>query len=155
MIWSFNEGGFKRLEIGPQGDIVSVKPLGKILRDGLGIMVGFSGLISLGALAVEVTTSFAGKATTTGGIQVAGFSLDLFSILLLILWTVGLFFTLQASVIVGASFIALNYLQTTHLKTIKDMRKKAEEDKVIRNFGSLSTQFKPVAIETIYTSDDE
>ncbi|MHA1331846.1 MAG: hypothetical protein ACTSR2_12295 [Candidatus Hodarchaeales archaeon] len=59
MIWSFNEGGFKRIEISPQGDIIAVKPLGKILRDGIGIIVGFSGIISLGALAVEITQSVA------------------------------------------------------------------------------------------------
>ena len=155
MIWSFNEGGFKRLEISPQGDVVSVKPLGKILRDGLGIMVGFSGLISLGALAVQITMSFAGQTSQSGAIQVAGFTLDLFSILLLVLWTVGLFLILQASILVGASLIALNYLQTTHLNTIKKMREKAEKEKVIGNFGSLSPQFKPTAIETMYVSDDK
>ena len=155
MIWSFNEGGFKRLEISQQGDVVSVKPLGKILRDGLGIMVGFSGIISLGALAVSITVSFAGQTSSAGSIQVAGFSLDLFSILLLILWTVGLFFILQASIIVGASLIALNYLQTTHLNTIRQMREKSEKDNVISNFGSLAPQFKPKAIETIYTTDDD
>ncbi len=155
MIWSFNEGGFKRLEISPQGDVVSVKPLGKILRDGLGIMVGFSGLISLGALAVQITMSFAGQTSQSGAIQVAGFTLDLFSILLLVLWTVGLFLILQASILVGASLIALSYLQTTHLNTIKKMREKAEKEGVISNFGSLSPQFKPTAIETMYVSDDK
>jgi hypothetical protein len=155
VIWSFNEGGFKRIQSSPQGDIVAVKPLGKILRDGLGILIGFSGIISLGALAVQVTESFAGQATTSEGIQVAGFSLDLFGIALLILWTIGLFLVLLSSIIVGASFIAVNYLQSVHLNTIKELRERSEKDQVISNFGSLTTQFKPKGIETIYSTDDE
>jgi hypothetical protein len=155
VIWSFNEGGFKRLQSSPQGDIVAVKPLGKILRDGLGIIIGFSGIISLGALAVQVTESFAGQATSSEGIQVAGFSLDLFGIALLIFWTIGLFLILLASVLVGASLIAVAYLQSTHLNTIKALRERSEKDRVISNFGSLSTQFKPKAIETIYSTDDQ
>jgi hypothetical protein len=155
VIWSFNEGGFKRIQSSPQGDIVAVKPLGKILRDGLGIIIGFSGIISLGALSVQVTESFAGQATSSEGIQVAGFSLDLFGIALLILWTIGLFLILLASVIVGASLIAVTYLQSAHLSTIKELRSRSEKDQVISNFGSLSTQFKPKGIETIYSTDDE
>ncbi len=155
VIWSFNEGGFKRIQSSPQGDLIAVKPLGKILRDGLGIIFGFSGLISLGALAIQVTESFAGQATSSEGIQVAGFSLDLFGIALLVLWTIGLFLILLASVLVGASLIAVAYLQSTHLNTIKELRERAEKDKVISNFGSLSTQFKPKGIETIYSIDNE
>ena len=150
-VWSFNEGGFKRLEISPQGDIISVKPLGKILRDGLGVLVGFSGIFSLGALAVQVTREFAG--TGSGGIQVAGFTLDLFGLSLLVLWTVGLFLILLASIVVSASMIAINYLQTTHLNTIEQMRTRAEKDQVVTNFGSITTRFKPVATETIYSKE--
>ena len=139
----------------PQGDIVAVKPLGKILRDGLGIIIGFSGIISLGALAVQVTESFVGQATSTEGIQVAGFSLDLFGIALLVLWTIGLFLILLASILVGASLIAVSYLQSTHLNTIKELRERSEKDQVISNFGSLSANFKPKGIETIYSTDDE
>ncbi len=155
VIWSFNEGGFKRIQSSPQGDLVAVKPLGKILRDGLGIIIGFSGIISLGALAVDITESFAGQATSSEGIQVAGFSLDLFSITLLIFWTIGLFLILLASVLVGASLIAVSYLQSSHLHTIKELRERSEKDNVISNFGSLSTQFKPKGIETIYSIDNE
>ena len=155
VIWSFNEGGFKRIKSSPQGDIVAVKPLGKILRDGLGIIIGFSGIISLGALAVQVTESFVGQATSTEGIQVAGFSLDLFGIALLVLWTIGLFLILLASILVGASLIAVSYLQSTHLNTIKELRERSEKDQVISNFGSLSVNFKPKGIETIYSTDDE
>ncbi|MHA2053491.1 MAG: hypothetical protein ACW99F_07840 [Candidatus Hodarchaeales archaeon] len=153
-IWSFNEGGFKRLEISPQGDILSVKPLGKILRDGTGILVGFSGIFSLGALAVQVTRSFAGTASSSGAIQVAGFTLDLFGLSLLVLWTVGLFLILLASIVVGASLIAINYLETTHLNTIEQMRTRAEKDQVINNFGSITTRFKPMATETIYSKEN-
>jgi hypothetical protein len=155
VIWSFNEGGFKRIQSSPQGDIVAVKPLGKILRDGLGIIIGFSGIISLGALAVQVTESLPGQATSSEGIQVAGFSLDLFGIALLVLWTIGLFLILLASVVVGASLIAVTYLQTAHLNTIKELRERSEKDQVISNFGSLSTQFKPQGIETIYSTDEK
>ncbi|MHA2344566.1 MAG: hypothetical protein ACXADW_22140 [Candidatus Hodarchaeales archaeon] len=147
LIWSFNEGGFKRLKLSPQGDIVSVRPLGRILRDGIGIIVGFSGIFSLGALAVQVTASFAGQATSSGAIQVAGFTFDLFGIALLIFWTVGLFLILLASIIVGASLIGLNYLQTVHLSSIHYMRDNVGEAKVISNFGSLTTRFKPNASE--------
>jgi hypothetical protein len=151
-IWSFNEGGFKRLEISPQGDIVSVKPIGKILRDGLGVLVGFSGIFSLGTLAVQVTKEFAGTGSS-GAIQVAGFTLDLFGLSLLVLWTMGLFLILLASIVVSASLIAINYLQTTHLNTIEQMRTRAEKDQVITNFGSITTRFKPKATETIYSKE--
>lgn len=153
LIWSFNEGGFKRLKLSPQGDIVSVRPLGRILRDGLGLIVGFSGIFSLGALAVQVTASFAGQATSSGAIQVAGFTFDLFGIALLIFWTVGLFLVLLASIIVGASLIGLNYLQTAHLNSIQYMRDNVGEEKVISNFGSLTTRFTPNANETIISEE--
>ena len=153
LIWSFNEGGFKRLKLSPHGDIVSVRPLGRILRDGIGIIVGFSGIFSLGALAVQVTASFAGQATSSGAIQVAGFTFDLFGIALLIFWTVGLFLILLASIIVGASLIGLNYLQTVHLSSIHYMRDNVGEAKVISNFGSLTTRFKPNASETIISEE--
>ncbi len=153
LIWSFNEGGFKRLKLSPQGDIVSVRPLGRILRDGIGLIVGFSGIFSLGALAVQVTAGFAGQATSSGAIQVAGFTFDFFGIALLIFWTVGLFLILLASIVVGASLIGLNYLQTVHLSSIQYMRDHVGEDKVISNFGSLTTRFKPNANETIISED--
>ncbi|MFX1538444.1 MAG: hypothetical protein ACFFDI_29990, partial [Promethearchaeota archaeon] len=127
LIFAFNEGGFKRMQLSPQGDIVAVKPLGNILRDGLGIVIGFSGILSLGALAYEINTSTARQATTTGQLQVAGFSFDVFSILLLVLWTLGLFFILLGSSFVGASILAVNYLQTSHLDTIEYLRTKSEE----------------------------
>ncbi len=154
LIWSFNEGGFKRLKISPQGDIISVRPLGRILRDGIGIIVGFSGIFSLGALAVQVTASFAGQATSSGAIQVAGFTFDLFSIALLIFWTVGLFLILLASIVVGASLIGLNYLQTSHLRSIQYMRDNVGNENVISNFGSLTTRFKPNANETIISEEN-
>ncbi|MHA1206417.1 MAG: hypothetical protein ACTSSO_02475 [Candidatus Hodarchaeales archaeon] len=154
LIWSFNEGGFKRLKLSPQGDIISVRPLGRILRDGIGIIIGFSGIFSLGALAVQVTQSFAGQATSSGAIQVAGFTFDFFGIALLLFWTVGLFLILLASIIVGASLIGLNYLQTVHLSSIQYMRDNVGEDKVISNFGSLTTRFKPNASETLISEEN-
>jgi hypothetical protein len=150
-IWAYNEGGFKRIKISPQGDIVAVKPLGKIMRDGLGIIIGFSGILSLGALAAQVTRSFTPIPTTTGQIQVAGFPIDLFGLLLLLLWTFGLFFLLLGSVIVGASLLAINNLLTTHLGTIEFLRRKSAEDGVINNWGSVSSQFAPVAKETLFS----
>ncbi|MFW9905202.1 MAG: hypothetical protein ACFFFH_12760, partial [Candidatus Thorarchaeota archaeon] len=131
LIFAFNEGGFKRMQLSPQGDIVAVKPLGNILRDGLGIVIGFSGILSLGALAYEINTSTVRQATTTGQLQVAGFSFDVFSILLLILWTLGLFFILLGSTFVGASILAVNYLQTSHLDTIEYLRTKSAEKGVV------------------------
>lgn len=150
MIWAFNEGGFKRLQISPQGDIIAVKPLGKILRDGLGILIGFSGILSLGALAVEVTESLAQQPTSTGQIQVAGFTLDLFGLVLLLLWTLGLFFILLGSIVVGASVLAVSYLHSAHLETIEYLRLKSEKKGVITNWGSIFHQFSPVAKEAIF-----
>ncbi|MFX0016058.1 MAG: hypothetical protein ACFFB2_13420 [Promethearchaeota archaeon] len=150
LIFAFNEGGFKRMQISPQGDIVAVKPLGNILRDGLGIVVGFSGILSLGALAMEVTTIVARQTTTTGQLQVAGFSFDVFSILLLVLWTLGLFFLLLGSTFVGASILAIHYLQTSHLDTIEYLRTKSEEKGVVTNWGSVNYQFSPVATKAIF-----
>ena len=154
-IWAYNEGGFKRMEISPQGDIIAIKPLGKILREGIGIIVGFSGILSLGALATEITQSVAGQPTTTGQINVAGFTLDLFGLLLLILWTIGLFLVLLGSIIVGASILAVNYLQTAHLKNIEYLRQRSDKDKLITNWGSVTYQFTPMAKETIYVKDDK
>jgi hypothetical protein len=149
-IWAFNEGGFKRMQISPQGDIIAVKPLGKILRDGLGIVIGISGILSLGALAMEVTVSVARQSTTTGQLQVAGFSLDIFSLLLLVLWTLGLFFVLLGSGIVGVSILAVNYLQSSHLDTIEYLRSKSEKDGVVSNWGSVTYQFSPVATKAVF-----
>ncbi len=149
-IWAFNEGGFKRMQISPQGDIVAVKPLGKIMRDGLGILIGVSGILSLGALAMEVTVSVARQSSTTGQLQVAGFSLDIFSLLLLVLWTLGLFFILLGSSIVGTSILAVNYLQASHLDTIEYLRSKSEKDGVVSNWGSVTYQFSPVATKAIF-----
>ncbi|UCG90347.1 MAG: hypothetical protein JSU57_01050 [Candidatus Heimdallarchaeota archaeon] len=150
LIFALNEGGFKRLRLSPQGDIVSVKPLGNVLRDGLGIVIGFSGILSLGALAYEINTSAARQASTTGQIQIAGFSLDIFSILLLVLWTLGLFFILLGSSFVGASILAVNYLQSSHLDTIEYLRTKSEEKGVVTNWGSVNYQFSPVATKAIF-----
>ena len=150
LIWAFNEGGFKRLRLSPQGDIVAVKPLGNILRDGLGIVIGFSGILSLGALAYEINTITARQATTTGQLQVAGFSLDVFSLLLLGLWTLGLFFILLGSTFVGASILAVNYLQSSHLDAIKYLRTKSEKKGVVTNWGSVNYQFSPVATKAIF-----
>ncbi|MFX1285561.1 MAG: hypothetical protein ACFFB5_18120 [Promethearchaeota archaeon] len=150
LIFAFNEGGFKRMQISSQGDIIAVKPLGNILRDGLGIVIGFSGILSLGALAYEINASAALQATTTGQIQVAGFSFDIFSILLLVLWTLGLFFILLGSSFVGASILAVNYLQSSHLDTIQYLRTKSEEKGVVTNWGSVNYQFSPVPTKAIF-----
>ena len=153
VIWTYNEGGFKRMKISLQGDIISVKPLGKILRDGLGIVVGFSGIISLGALAVEITTSIA-LMPSTGQVELAGFTFDLFGLLLLFLWTLGLFLILLGSIIVGSSLLAINYLLSNHLETIKNLRTKSEEEGLIKNWGSVTYQFSPKAKETIYVREN-
>jgi hypothetical protein len=152
LVWAFNEGGFKLLETSPQGDINAIKPLGKIMRDGLGVIVGFSGFLSLGVLGVEVgsSTTFMQQPTTTGQIQVAGFTLDLFGLLLLVLWTLGLFFLLLGSIIVGASLLAINNLETSLLPTIKHLREKSAKG-LISNWGSVTHQFTPVAKEAIFT----
>ncbi len=150
LIWAFNEGGFKRLQISPQGDVIAVKPLGKILRDGLGIIIGFSGILSLGALAMEVNSDLARKSTSTGQIQVAGFTLDYFGLSLLVLWTLGLFLILLGSIIVGASVLAVNYLQKDHLNTIEYLRSKSEKHSIITNWGSVTHQFSPVAKKALY-----
>ncbi|MFX0051703.1 MAG: hypothetical protein ACFE8U_10480 [Candidatus Hermodarchaeota archaeon] len=152
LVWAFNEGGFKLLETSPQGDINAIKPLGKIMRDGLGVIIGFSGFLSLGVLGVEVgsSTAFMQQPTTTGQIQVAGFTLDLFGLLLLVLWTLGLFFLLLGSIIVGASLLAINNLENSLLPTIKHLREKSAEG-LIENWGSVTHHFSPVAKETIFT----
>ncbi|MHA2327692.1 MAG: hypothetical protein ACXACR_04160, partial [Candidatus Hodarchaeales archaeon] len=151
LIWAYNEGGIKRFVISPQGDIVAVRPLGKILRDGVGLVVGLSGFLSLGFLALEVTDSFRPESSTAGQIQVAGFTLDIFSLLLLIFWTLGLFFLLLGSIIVGSSVLAVSYLQTNHFDNIEYLRAKSEKDGVIHNWGSVSYQFSPVAKKAIFT----
>lgn len=155
IIWTYNEAGVKRMKISPQGDIVAVKPLGKILRDGLGIIFGFSGIISLGALAVEITQTIALIPSSTGQIEVAGFTFDLFGLLILVFWTIGLFFLLLGSIIVGASLLAVNHLLSNHLETIKNLRTKAEKEGIITNWGSVSYQFSPKAKGTIYVKERE
>jgi hypothetical protein len=154
LVWAFNEGGFKLLETSSQGDINAIKPLGKIMRDGLGVIVGFSGFLSLGVLGVDVGTSgdLLQQPTTTGQVQVAGFTLDLFGLLLLALWTLGLFFLLLGSIIVGASLLAINNLETSLLPTIKHLRQKSAKG-LISNWGSVSGNFSPIAKETIYTKN--
>ncbi|MFW9855658.1 MAG: hypothetical protein ACFFFG_11385 [Candidatus Thorarchaeota archaeon] len=148
-IWAFNDGGVKRVVTSEQGDIVAVKPLGKILRDGLGIIIGFSGILSLGALAVEVTEDF--RPETTGAeIQVAGFTLDIYGLALLILWTVGLFFLLVGASIVSVSVLAIDYLQNSHLKNIEYLRDKSATAGVIKNWGSVTAEFTPHAKGAIY-----
>ncbi|MFW9778830.1 MAG: hypothetical protein ACFFE8_08250 [Candidatus Heimdallarchaeota archaeon] len=148
-IWAFNDGGVKRVVTSEQGDIIAVKPLGKILRDGLGIIIGFSGILSLGALAVEVTEDF--RPETTGAeIQVAGFTLDIYGLALLILWTVGLFFLLLGASIVSVSVLAIDYLQNSHLKNIEYLRDKSATAGVIKNWGSVTAEFTPHAKGAIY-----
>jgi hypothetical protein len=155
VVWAYNEGGFKRMEISPQGDIIAVKPLGKIMRDGLGIVIGFSGILSLGALGVEVGSSsdFVHLPTTTGQVQVAGFTLDIFGLLQLALWTLGLFFLLLGSIVVGASLLAVNNLEKSLFPTIKYLRQKSAKDDLITNWGSVTHQFTPVAKEAIFTKE--
>jgi hypothetical protein len=153
IIWSFDEGRFKRMQVSDQGDIIAVRPLGKILRDGLGIVIGFSGILSLGALAVEITESMTQIPISAGKVEVAGFTLDVFSIILLFLWTIGLFLLLLSSVIVGASLLAVNYLQTSHLENIENLREKAAKDELITNWGSITSQFTPVAKEAMYVKE--
>ncbi len=154
LVWGYNEGGFKRMEIGPQGDIIAIKPLGKILRDGLGIIIGFSGFVSLGTLGVEVGSSTDLIAeTSTAQINVAGFTFDILGIAQLVLWTVGLFFVLLGSIIVGASLLALNNLETTLLPAIKYMREKSAKSNLITNWGTLESQFSPIAKPSIYTKE--
>ncbi|MHA2073908.1 MAG: hypothetical protein ACXACU_09525 [Candidatus Hodarchaeales archaeon] len=155
IIWTYNEAGVKRMKISPQGDIVAVKPLGKILRDGLGIIIGFSGILSLGALAVEITQGIALIPSSTGQIEVAGFTFDVFGLLVLAFWTIGLFFLLLGSIIVGASLLAINHLLSSHLGTIKNLRTKAEKEGIITNWGSVSYQFSPKAKPTIYVKERE
>lgn len=149
-IFAFNEGGFKRMQISPQGDIIAVKPLGNILRDGLGIIIGFSAIFSLGALATEVTTSFEEEVTTTAELQVAGFSFDVFGLILLVLWTLGLFFVLLGSSFVGVSILAVSYLQTSHFNTIEYLREKAEKQGIVSNWGSVNYQFSPTAPKAVF-----
>ena len=150
MIWAFDEGGFKRLQISPQGDVIAVKPLGKILRDGIGIIIGFSGILSLGALAVEVTNALARSSTSTGQVSIVGFTLDFFGLALLVLWTLGLFLILLGTIVVGTSILAINYLQKDHLSTIEYLRVKSEKQSIITNWGSITHQFSPVAKKAIY-----
>jgi hypothetical protein len=152
-IWAFNDGGVKRVVTSEQGDIVAVKPLGKILRDGLGIIIGFSGILSLGALAVEVTEDFRPE-TTSAEIQVAGFTFDIYGLALLILWTVGLFFLLVGSNIVSVSVLAIDYLQNSHLKNIEYLRDKAHKAGVIENWGSVTAHFSPHRKGAIYEEVD-
>lgn len=155
MIWSFNEGRFKRMQVSDQGDIVAVRPLGKILRDGIGIIIGFSGILSLGALAVEVTEGMKQIPASVGKVEVAGFTLDIFSIILLLLWTVGLFLLLLGSIIVGSSVLAVNYLHSSHLNNIENLRKKSAEEGIITNWGSVISQFTPVAKKSMYVIEGQ
>ncbi|MFX0087243.1 MAG: hypothetical protein ACFFAU_16455 [Candidatus Hodarchaeota archaeon] len=153
IIWSFDEGRFKRMQVSDQGDIIAVRPLGKILRDGLGIVIGFSGILSLGALAVEITESIAQIPISAGKVEIAGFTLDIFSLILLVLWTIGLFLLLLGSNIVGASLLAVNYLQSSHLENIENLRVKSAKNELISNWGSITSQFTPVAKEAIYVKE--
>ncbi|MHA2333438.1 MAG: hypothetical protein ACXAEU_15555 [Candidatus Hodarchaeales archaeon] len=155
VVWGTDEGGLRTFKISPQGDVSSVKSLGGIIRDGLGIIVGFSGILSLGTVAVDLTTSVAedSQAVAVGTLQVAGLSFDVFGIILLVLWTVGLFLTLMASITVGTAVLALSYLQNMHLEIIKEIRTKSAEDGVISNFGSMGHQFSPTNKETIISKE--
>jgi hypothetical protein len=153
IIWSFNEGGFKKIELGPQGDIISVKPLGNIIRDGLGIIVGFSGIVSVSSFGVDVVRSFAYDQTAQGNVVFAGIAFDWFGLLLLILMAVGIFLILLSSSIVGASLIGLQYLQNNHVSNIKYLRQRSSEKKLVSNFGSLHYQFNPEPKEIIISEE--
>ncbi|MHA2294505.1 MAG: hypothetical protein ACXAEU_15560 [Candidatus Hodarchaeales archaeon] len=155
IVWSTDEGGLRKLKMSDQGDVISVKPIGAILRDGLSIAVGFSGLLALAGIAVDITTSFTfGAQGEAGKVDVAGFSLDLVGIILLVLWIFGLFFVLMASLTVGACILGISYLQNVHLNVIRFIRDKCEEDKVISNYGSVHTQFSPKSREIIVSIDE-
>lgn len=153
LVWTYDEGGVKKMVVGHQGDIVSIKPLGTIIRDGLSVIIGFSGIISIGASAVEVTRDFASSKTITGEFAFGGISFDWFGIVLLVLWTVGLFLILMSSTIVGATIVAINYLQSDHLSNIKNIREKCEEKKLVSNFGSMYYKFNPELGETIISRE--
>lgn len=143
VIWGFNEGGFKKIELGSQGDIISVKPLGNVIRDGLGIIVGFSGIVSVSSFGVDVVRSFAHDQQVQGNVVFAGIAFDWFGFLLLILMAVGIFLILLSASIVGASLIGLQYLQNNHISNIKYLRQRSSEKKLVSNFGSLHYQFNP------------
>ncbi|MFW9994055.1 MAG: hypothetical protein ACFFD4_18570 [Candidatus Odinarchaeota archaeon] len=151
LVWGTDEGGFRKFDISPQGDITTVQSLGSIIRDGLGIIVSFSGILSLASIAVDVTRGISDtQETATGTVKIAGnISFDLFGIILLVFWTVGLFLVLMASLSVGTAIIALSYLQNTHLEVIKKIREKSEEGGFVSNFGSMHQQFSPKGKETI------
>lgn len=153
VIWSFNEAGFKKIQLGPQGDIISVKPIGNIIRDGLGIIIGFSGIISVSSFGVDVVRSYAYDQTARGNVVFAGISFDWFGLLLLILMAVGIFLILLSSSIVGASLIGLQYLQNNHVNNIKHLRQRSSEKKLISNFGSLNYQFNPEPKEIIISEE--
>lgn len=153
VIWSFNEGGFKKIEIGPQGDIVVVKPLGNVIRAGLGIIVGFSGIVSVSSFGVEVARSLAYEQTVQGNIIFAGIAFDWFGLILLILMAIGIFLILLSSSIVGASLIGLQYLQTNHVSNIVHLRQRSYEKKLISNFGSLHYRFNPEPKEIVISEE--
>ncbi|MFW9993711.1 MAG: hypothetical protein ACFFD4_16815 [Candidatus Odinarchaeota archaeon] len=152
-VWGFDEGGIKKIELGPQGDIISVKSLGNIIRDGLGILIGFSGIISVASFGVDVVRSFAYDQVVKGNIGFAGLTFDWFGFLLLVLITVGLFLIILSSCLVGVTMIALNYLETTHLENIMNLRKRSGQEKLISNFGSLYYRFNPQAKEIVVSKE--
>ncbi len=153
VIWGFNEGGFKKIKLGPQGDIVSVKPLGTVIRDGLGIIVGFSGIVSISSFGVDVVRSFAYDQQVQGNVVFAGIAFDWFGLILLILMAVGLFLILLSASVVGASLIGLQYLQNAHISSIKYLRQRSSEKKLVSNFGSLHYQFNPEPKEIVISEE--
>ncbi|MHA1448748.1 MAG: hypothetical protein ACTSP4_04930 [Candidatus Hodarchaeales archaeon] len=154
IVWATDEGGLRKCKMSEQGDVVAVKPIGSILRDGLGVVVGFSGIISVASMAVNLPGDFAREEVGAGQMEVAGIGFDVVGIVLLVLWTFGLFFVLMASMTVGACIVAISYLESCHLSTIKYIRTKSEKDGLISNFGSVTMQFSPKGIDVVMTKDN-
>ncbi|MHA2248297.1 MAG: hypothetical protein ACXADY_25330 [Candidatus Hodarchaeales archaeon] len=152
LIWALDEGGFKMVITSREGDIIRVKHLSSSIKGAFGTIVGIGGVISLGDVAsgLALTANIPQRDEIIDNIL----GLSIISLSNAILWTLGLFLVLLSSILLGVGIVALNYLENYHLSTIKYLRHRSAENKVIIRFGSLNRSFSSHHTDPIYMVND-
>lgn len=152
LIWTLDEGGFKMIITGKEGDIIKVKHLSSSIKGAFGTIVGIGGIFSLGDVAsgLALTANIPQRDEIIDNIL----GLSIISLSNAILWTLGLFLVLLSSILLGVGLVALNYLENYHLSTIKYLRHRSAENKVIVRFGSLKRSFSSHHTDPIYIIND-
>lgn len=153
LIWSLDEGRYKQITVNPEGDIRSVKSLGTTIKKILGVIIGLSGIISLGSVALNLTG--VAYETKFGSFTDIIKAFDIIGVFMLALWTLGLFLVLMSSILIGVGIIAIIYLNSYHLSTIKYLRDQSAQEKIIIRFGSITTNFSSIPSDIEYLIHDQ